>query len=68
MGTLAGQGQTIPLPTPATVDLPHPDGGSPHHTVATGTKKSPKVDAMSGVRSDQTDLSTDITDNYICTN
>jgi hypothetical protein len=66
--TLTGQDQTIPPPTTAMVDLPSPDEGSPHHTVATDTKKSLKVDVMSGVRSDQTDLSTDITDNYICTN
>ena len=66
--TLADQGETISPPTLTTVDVPHPDGGSPHHTAATGTKKAPKVDVMSGVRSDQTDLSTDTTDNYICTN
>jgi len=66
--TLADQGETIPPPTLMTVDVPHPDGGYPHHTAATGTKKSPKVDVLSGARSDQTDLSTDITDNYICTN
>ena len=66
--TLTGQDQTIPPPTTATVDLPRPDEGSPHHTAATDTKKSPKVNAMSGVRSDQSDPSTDTTDNYICTN
>jgi len=66
--TLTGQGQTISPLTLTTVDVPHPDGGSPHYTAAAGTKKSPKVDVMPGVSSDQTDLSTDITDNYICTN
>ena len=66
--TLADQGETISPPTLTAVDVPHPDGGSPHHTAATGTKKSPKVEVLSGARRDQTDLSTDITDNYICTN
>ena len=66
--TLTGQGQTISPPTLTTVDVPHPDGGSPQHAATAGTKKSPKVDVMSGVRSGQTDLSTDIADNYICTN
>ena len=66
--TLSGQDKTIPPPTTAMVDLPSPDEGSPHCTVASDTKKSPKVDVMSGVRSDQTDLSTDITDNNIYTN
>ena len=66
--TLTGQGQTISPPTLTTVDVPHPDGGSPQHTATAGTKKSPKVDVMPGVRSDPTDPSTDITDNYICTN
>ena len=66
--TLADQGETISPPTLTAVDVPHPDGGSPHHTAAADAKKTPEVDAMSGVRSDQTDLSTDITDNYICTN
>jgi len=66
--TLTGQGQAIPPPTPTTVHLPHPGGRSPHHTAATDAKKTPEVEVMPGVRSDQTDLSTDITDNYICTN
>ena len=66
--TLAGQGETISPPTLTTVDVPHPDGGSPHHTAATDAKRTPEVEVMAGVRSDQTDLSTDITDNYICTN
>ena len=65
---LADRGETISPPTLATVDVPHPGGGSPHHTAATDAKRTPEVDAMAGVRSDQTDLSTDITDNYICTN
>ena len=65
---LADQGETISPPTPETVDVPHPGGGSPHHTAATDAKRTPEVEVMAGVRSDQTDLSTDITDNYICTN
>ena len=66
--TLADQGETISPPTLTTVDVPHPDGGSPHHTAAADAKKTPEVEVMSGVRSDQTDLSTDITDNNIYTN
>ena len=66
--TLTGQGQSMPPPTLTAVDIPHPDRGSPHHTAATDAKKTPEVDVMAGARSDQTDLSTDITDNYICTN
>ena len=66
--TLTGQGQSIPPPTLTAVAIPHPDRGSPHHTAATDAKKTPEVDVMPGVSSDQTDLSTDITDNYICTN
>ena len=66
--TLADQGETIPPPTLTTVDVPHPGGGSPHHTAAAGAKRTPEVEGMAGVRSDQTDLSTDVTDNYICTN
>ena len=66
--TLADRGETISPPTLTAVDVPHPDGGSPHHTAATDAKRTPEVEVMAGVRSDQTDLSTDITDNYICTN
>jgi hypothetical protein len=66
--TLAHRGETISPPTLTTVDVPHPGGGSPHNTAATDAKKTPEVDVMPGVRSDQTDPSTDITDNYICTN
>ena len=66
--TLTGQGQSIPPPTLTVVDIPHPDRGSPHHTAATDAKKTPEVEAMPGVGSDQTDLPTDTTDNYICTN
>ena len=66
--TLTGQGQTISPPTLTAVDILHPDGGTPKHTATADTKKRPKVDVMSGVRSDQADLSTDIADNYICTN
>ena len=66
--TLADQGETISPPTLATVDVPHPGGGSPHHTAATDAKKTPEVEVMAGGRGDQTDLSTDTTDNYICTN
>ena len=64
----ADQGETIPPPTLTTVDVPHPGGGSPHHTAATDAKRTPEVEVMPGVRSDQADLSTDIADNYICTN
>ena len=66
--TLADRGETIPPPTLAAVDVPHPGGGSPHHTAAAGVKRTPEVEAMAGARSDQTDLPTDIADNYICTN
>jgi hypothetical protein len=66
--TLIDRGETISPPTLTAVDVPHPDGGSPHHTAAAGAKRSPEVEVLSGARSDQTDLSTDITDNYICTN
>ena len=66
--TLADRGETISPPTLTVVDIPHPGGGSPHHTAATDAKETPEVDVMTGVRSDQTDLSTDITDSYICTN
>ena len=66
--TLADRGETISPPTLTTVDVPHPGGGSPHHTAATDAKRTPEVEVMAGVRSDQADPSTYITDNYICTN
>jgi len=66
--TLADQGETISPPTLTTVDVPHPGGGSPRYTAAADAKRTPEVDVMSGVRCDQTDLSTDIADDYICTN
>ena len=46
--TLADQGETIPPPTLTTVDVPHPGGGSPHHTAAAGAKRTPEVEGMAG--------------------
>ena len=66
--TLAGQGQTIPPPAPAMMDILHLGGGSPHHTAVAGSKKGPEVNVESGLRSDHSDPSTDITDKYISTN
>ena len=45
---LADQGETIPLPTLTAVDVPHHDGGSPHHTAATDAKRTPEVEGMAG--------------------
>jgi len=62
-GTLTGHGEAIPLPTPTTVDLLPPNGGSPHHTATGGTKQRSVAESNSGKVSDRSDLPTDITDN-----
>ena len=66
--TLVGQGQTISPPTPAIMDILHLGGGSPHRTAVSGSEKGPEMNVESGLRSDHSDPSTDITDKYICRN